>query len=187
MMALRASTLKSKAGGNDAEERLLIEAAQQDRGRFADLYERNFELVYAFVARRVRDREEAEDVTAEVFHQALASLGRFEWRGFPFAAWLFRIARNAITDRWKREQKERRAASPEGPSETTLDDIEQRASLFRLVASLPADQHRVIVMRFAEQRAIREIARELGRTEGSVKQLQFRALQNLRSRLGRKR
>ncbi len=186
-MALRASTLKSKAGGSEAEERLLIEAAQQDRSRFADLYERNFELVYAFVARRVRDREEAEDVTAEVFHQALEGLGRFEWRGFPFAAWLFRIARNAITDRWKREQKERKAVGPDDPSETTLDEVEQRANLFRLVASLPADQHRVIVMRFAEQRAIREIARELGRTEGSVKQLQFRALQNLRSRLGRTR
>src|SRR5262249_17817770 len=107
-MALRASTLKSNAGGNEAEERLLVEAAQRDRSRFADLYERNFELVYAFVARRVRNREEAEDVTAEVFHQALAGLGRFEWRGFPFAAWLFRIARNAITDRWRREQKERK-------------------------------------------------------------------------------
>jgi hypothetical protein len=80
---------------NLADERLLIEAAQQDPSRFAELYEKNFHRVYAFVARRVRDRDEAEDVTAEVFHEALRSLGRFQWRGAPFAAWLLRIAANS--------------------------------------------------------------------------------------------
>jgi len=52
--------------------------------------------VYAFIARRIRNREEAQDLTSDVFHQALANLGRFEWRGVPFAAWLFRIAANVI-------------------------------------------------------------------------------------------
>jgi RNA polymerase sigma-70 factor, ECF subfamily len=58
----------------------------------------NFERVYAFVVRRVQDRHEAEDLTAEVFEHALVNLSRFEWRGVPFAVWLFRIAANAITD-----------------------------------------------------------------------------------------
>src|SRR6266568_5895182 len=88
------------------QERLLIEAAQKDPGRFADLYENNFERVYAFIVRRVRDRHEAEDLTAEVFQHALANLPRFEWRGVPFAAWWFRIAANAIADRWQRISKE---------------------------------------------------------------------------------
>src|SRR6266478_2365161 len=74
------------------QERLLIEAAQKDPSRFAALYENNFERVYAFVVRRVRDRHEAEDLTAEVFQHALANLLRFEWRGVPFAVWLYRIA-----------------------------------------------------------------------------------------------
>ena len=87
---------------NVPDERLLIEAAQHDPSRFAELYENNFARVYAFVARRVQNREEAEDVTAEVFHQALAKLGHFEWRGIPFVAWLLRIAANALADRWQR-------------------------------------------------------------------------------------
>ena len=78
------------------DERLLIQAAQSDPSRFAELYESNFNRVYAFVARRVKDREEAQDVTADVFHQALRNLGGFQWRGVPFAAWLLRIAANAL-------------------------------------------------------------------------------------------
>ena len=87
------------------QERLMIEAAQKDPGRFAELYEANFERIYAFIVRRVQDRHEAEDLTAEVFHHALANLSRFEWRGVPFAVWLFRIAANAIADRRRKAQQ----------------------------------------------------------------------------------
>jgi len=82
----------------EANERRLIEAAQQDPIRFGALYEIHFERVYAYVARRLGNREAAEDVTSEVFHQALANLARYEWRGAPFGAWLMRIASNAIAD-----------------------------------------------------------------------------------------
>src|SRR5881296_1799872 len=92
------------------QERLLIEAAQKDPSRFAALYENNFERVYAFVVRRVRDRHEAEDLTAEVFQHALANLSRFEWRGLPFAVWLFRIAANSIADRGRRLSRQDSAA-----------------------------------------------------------------------------
>ncbi len=171
----------------EADERLLIEAAQRDPSRFAELYEKNFERVYAFIARRVRNRDEAQDLTAEVFQQALANLGRFEWRGIPFGAWLLRIAANAIADRSQRAAKER--GNPmhtdlEQVREVSLEEVEQRARLFRLVDTLPADQRRVIRLRFAEENSIREIAQELWRTEGAVKQLQFRALENLRARMG---
>src|SRR5499427_7741596 len=84
------------------QERLLIEAAQKDPTRFAELYETNFERVYAFIVRRVGDRHEAEDLTAEVFHHALENIARFEWRGVPFAVWLYRIAANAIADRGRK-------------------------------------------------------------------------------------
>src|ERR1700719_2040497 len=82
----------AKESGQEPDEQRLIEAAQKDPARFAELYEINFERVYAFIVRRVQDRIEAQDLTSDVFHQALANLGRFEWRGTPFAAWLFRIA-----------------------------------------------------------------------------------------------
>ena len=173
----------------ESEERLLIEAAQNDPSRFAELYEQNFHRVYAFVARRVRDRAEIQDLTAHVFHQALANIGKFKWRGSPFAAWLYRIASNAIADQAKRKMRE--ATDPTEPpaevsTETDLEAVDRRARLFRAVDKLPADQRRVIAMRFADEKSIREIADELGRSEGAVKQLQFRALENLRNRLNEK-
>lgn len=178
--------LRSKAHAD--AERLLIEAAQKDPARFAELYENNFDRVYAFIARRVRDRNEAEDLTSEVFHQALAGLPRFEWRGVPFAAWLFKIATNAVIDRSKRAAKEREVpadldSSAQASSKEIEVEIEQRARLYQLVDRLPVDQRRVIGMRFAEEKSIRDIANVLGRSEGAVKQLQFRALQNLRAQL----
>jgi RNA polymerase sigma-70 factor (ECF subfamily) len=178
-----------------ADERLLIEAAQRDRARFADIYEQYFELVYAYVARRVRDRATAEDLTSDVFHKALANLPRFKWTGAPFASWLFRIASNLIADRAKRKAKTSATSEdieliPQDSrkdSQSGLEDVERQAQLFRLVNGLPEDQRRVIAMRFAEDKSIKEISNELGRSEGAVKQLQFRALQNLRAKLADER
>jgi RNA polymerase sigma-70 factor, ECF subfamily len=173
---------------NQPDERLLVEAAQRDPARFAELYDCNFERVYAYVSRRLTDRAAAEDVTAEVFHQALANLGRFEWRGSPFVAWLLRIAANAIVDYWRRASREQQLADDDGPESfpvntENIEQVERRSILFRLVWTLPPDQRRVIEMRFAEEKPIREIAHEMGRTEGSIKQLQFRAIQSLRAQM----
>jgi RNA polymerase sigma-70 factor, ECF subfamily len=173
----------------ESEERLLIEAAQNDPSRFAELYEQNFHRVYAYVARRVRDRGEIQDLTAQVFHKALANLGKFKWKGSPFAAWLYRIASNAIADRAKQKMRESTDQSdPSSESSTAMDleAVERRARLFSAVDKLPEDQRRVIVMRFADEKSIHEIAEELGRSEGAVKQLQYRALENLRNRLNEK-
>jgi len=169
----------------DADERLLVEAAQRDPARFGDLYDRHFERVYAFVVRRVSDRAAAEDLTAEVFHRALAGLHSYEWRGAPFSAWLLRIAANAIVDRTKRARREAPIdhARHEPAVDADADALDRRADLFRFVDALPADQRRVIVERFVEERSIREIAGRLNRTEGAVKQLQFRALESLRTRM----
>ena len=174
-----------KERSQDAGERRLVEAAQKDPGRFAELYENNFERVYAYIARRVGNREEAQDLTAEVFHQALANFARYEWRGLPFAAWLLRIASNAIADSWKSKAREQGNPSSDEPLSHDIDteDVEQRAKLFRLVTTLPDDQRRVIEMRFAQEKSIREIAKELGRTGGAIKQLQFRGLETLRGQL----
>src|SRR6267154_201631 len=90
----------------DSDDRLLVEAAQHDPARFDELYERNFHRVYAYVVRRVGDRHQAEDLTAEVFREALAGIGKFEWRGVPFVAWLLGIASRAIADHWQRSGRE---------------------------------------------------------------------------------
>jgi RNA polymerase sigma-70 factor, ECF subfamily len=170
-------------GLSPADDRLLLEAAQKDPSRFAELYEIHFERVYAFIVRRVNDRDVAEDLTSDVFHKALANIRQFEWRGVPFVAWLFRIAANAIADRSRRAAKEVVEDPPEGSTEMNVEAIDQQSRLFKLVHQLPSDQRRVITMRFAEEKSIREIATELGRSEGAVKQLQFRALEKLRAQM----
>jgi len=168
-----------------ANERLLVEAAQKDPERFAELYDIHFDRVYVFIARRIGDRGRAEDLTSEVFHKALANLKQFEWRGVPFGAWLLRIAANAMADQGKRSGRELTFADPpEVSSEPDLQTVEDGARLFRLVNELPKDQAQVIRMRFAEEESIRAIAEKLKRSEGAVKQLQFRGLENLRARLG---
>jgi RNA polymerase sigma-70 factor (ECF subfamily) len=198
MMATRRPARKRSAKGAEKgvpaeegrEERVLVEAAQSDPLKFDALYELHFGRVYAYVAGRVRDRATAEDVTSEVFHKALANLLSYEWRGVPFAAWLLRIAANAIIDQAKRAAREfpapddpREAAAEPGLQASELRAIEHRAQLFRLVGQLPEVQKQVVYQRFVEQRSIREIAQRLGKTEGAIKQLQLRAVQNLRAQM----
>ena len=168
---------------DDHDERALIEAAQADPARFVDLYERHFHRIYAYVIRRTGSRAEAEDITSEVFERALVNLPRFEWRGVPLVAWLFRIAANAIADR--RQQIERDSGDPptDVPDESESATIERRAMVFQLVERLPDLQRQVIEMRFVDGKSIREIAAELGRSEGAVKQLQLRAIENLRAQM----
>jgi RNA polymerase sigma-70 factor, ECF subfamily len=164
-------------------ERHLIEAAQRDPSRFAELYQANLDRVYAFVARRLPCREEAEDVTAEVFHQALAGIASFEWQGIPFAAWLIGIASHLIARRWQRATNHIEVPADELETIGVLDQIDRHALLVQLVDRLPDDQRHVIRRRFVDQHSIREIAHELGRSEGAIKQLQFRAIENLRDQL----
>ena len=164
-------------------DRQLVEAAQRDRARFAELYERYFYRVYVYVVRRVPNHEEAEDVTSEVFHQALKNLDGFQWRDVPFVAWLYRIAANAITDRWKRTARQALVQDIELPEAVSMEDLERKAALFQLVEALPPVQRRVVWLRFVEQKSIRDISQELKKSEGAVKQLQLRALKQLRSQM----
>ena len=174
-----------------ADERLLIEAAQADLSKFDALYELHFDRIYFFIVSRVHDRAIAEDLTSEVFHKALTNLPAYEWRGTPFSAWLFRIASNAIADQYKRSNREQQAdessLDPPAPSNLAskeLEFVERHAFFFRLVEKLPLIQRQVVHERFIEERSIKEIAQRLKKTEGAIKQLQFRALQTLREQVG---
>ena len=169
----------------ESDERVLIEAAQSDPGRFAELYERNFHRVYAYIANRIHDRSERQDLTAHVFQQALANIGKFKWRGAPFITWLYRIASNAIADQVRKKSRElpETEVTANTSVDSDLEQVERRVRLFEAVETLPEDQRRVILLRFGEEKSIREIAAELNRSEGAVKQLQFRGLENLRARL----
>lgn len=170
-------------------ERRLIEASQRRPRRFAQLYERYFDRIYAFALTRTNDRAAAEDVTAETFRQALEHLPGFEWRGIPFSAWLFRIASNAATDHLARTARQAELVESAERQDTSWEmrviEVETRARLFKLVRRLPKDQRAVIVMRFGEEKSIRDVATAMRRSEGAVKLLQHRAMKTLRDWVGR--
>jgi len=163
------------------DEQALVEAAQADPARFLALYDRHFHRVWAYLIRRTANRAEAEDLTSEVFRRALENLRGFEWRGKPFAAWLLRIAANALAHRWEKAGRE--AGDPPDEAAGPDADLEQRAMLFQAVERLPDVQRRVIELRYVEDRSLLEVAAALGKTEGAVKQLQKRALERLRAEL----
>ena len=163
---------------------MLIEAAQADSARFVEIYERYVDRIYAFISRRTENRATAEDITSEVFEQALRTIARFEWRGVPVSAWLFRIASNALADHWRERARDAHVALPDVPDPRELEDIDRRIALHQQVEQLPDLQRQVIQMRFVEEKSIREVAAALDRSEGAVKQLQLRALENLRKSIG---
>jgi RNA polymerase sigma-70 factor, ECF subfamily len=169
------------------EERLQILAAQRDRSAFAPIYERYVDQLYAYTLTLTRDRDKAEDVTAATFAKALEELPRFEWRGVPYSAWLYRVAANLVV----REQ--RRRGWIELPAHLTMEEsdpaevAEERSrdeEIRAAVASLPPDQRRAVWLRFGGELRNAEIAEIMDRSEGAVKLLVFRGLTTLRRRFG---
>jgi RNA polymerase sigma-70 factor (ECF subfamily) len=168
-------------------ERQQILAAQRDRAAFAPLYERYVDQIHAYAYTLTRDREQAEDVTAATFAKAIEELPRFEWRGVPYSAWLYRVAGNLVTRERRRpgwiELEPHMASDSTDPSEVA-ERIDRESEIRSAVAALPADQRQAVVMRFGGELSCREIGDIMGRSEGAVKLLSFRALTTLRRRLG---
>lgn len=174
-------------------EEALIARAKREREAFGDLYDRYVAQVYQFTYRRVKDHAIAEEITAKVFLRALEQLGRFAWRGLPFGAWLIRITTNHIHDHNGQTQRQVPLAewveggadvvSSMTPVEDEYAARQTAAVLWRTVETLPLVHQQVLVLRFARDLSILDIAAALGRSEGAVKQLLFRAVKGLRQRL----
>lgn len=165
----------------------MVLAAQRDRAAFAPLYERYVDQIFAYVFTLTRDRELSEDVTAATFAKAIEELPRFEWRGVPYSAWLYRVASNLVARNKRRagwlELDSRLASDDAGPLES-IEGMERAEAVRAAVAHLPDDQRQVVVLRFAGDLRNREIAQIMDRSDGAVKLLTFRALTSLRKRLG---
>ena len=168
-------------------ERVMIEAAQRDRAAFAPLYERYVDQIFAYAHSLTRNRELAEDVTAATFAKAIEDIPRFEWRGVPYSAWLYRVAAILVA------RQARRPAWVDLDAHQPVDGlspeliVEQRARADEVraaVAGLPDDQRDAVLLRFGGDLRNREIAEIMGRSEGAVKLLTFRAITTLRKQLG---
>ncbi len=165
----------------------LIAQAQADRAAVAALYDLYVARVYAFCAVHSASREEAEDLTAHTFVQALGALPRYEERGQPFSAWLLRIAANAAANRARHPvvplHDHPGAHEAAATAQSWVAEWEQADWIEEHLAALPPDQQRVIQLRFYEDRSFASVATAMGRSEGAVKQLLRRALAALRARL----
>jgi len=175
---------------DEALDRLVLEAKGGDPGAFGRLFDEYHEPVYRFIANRVNRPSDAEDLTQLVFVKALEALPRYEVRGVPFGGWLFRLARNTIIDhaRTRHDHAELNAAADRatdeaGPDEVTLlrQDLDAVA---RALAGLTDEQRETIELRFFAGLSAREAAEAMGKQEGTVRGLQFRAIASLRRSLG---
>ena len=165
----------------------MIEAAQRDRAAFAPLYERYVDQIFAYAHTLTRNRELAEDVTASTFAKAIEDLPRFEWRGVPYSAWLYRVAANLVARQARRpawvDIESHQPVDGESP-EVIVEQRDREATVRAAVATLPDDQRQAVLLRFGGDLRNREIGEIMGRSEGAVKLLTFRAMTALRKQLG---
>jgi RNA polymerase sigma-70 factor (ECF subfamily) len=171
------------------EERLLVEAAQQDRAAFEKLYDRYFDQIYSYVYYHCGSREQAEDITAATFQRALEDLPNFRWRGVPYSAWLYRVAGNLLSrDRrrpaWLELKQDSALPSELDEPDAAWLDKEERGALHEAIRALPADQRQAVLLRFFAGMRNKEVGKVMNRSEGAVKLLVFRAVSNLRHKLG---
>ena len=168
------------------EENLVRRAKERDREAFAQLYEEYFDKIFRYVALKIGDRMEAEDITQQVFLNAIRAISSFKLKGIPFSAWLFRIAHNQVVD-YLRKKTRRPVSSIDKVSLSADDDptqtLERKLDVERLNSAtrkLTPAQQEVISLRFAGEMSIAEVAKVMGKSEGAIKALQHSAIVALR-------
>ena len=162
---------------------------RRDPDAWAEVYEEYFSRVYRYIALRVGDKTEAEDLAGQVFLKALESISSFKWRGVPISAWLFRIAHNQVIDYWRTSKAKLHSPVEEWLVGDDMDPVleaERDLDIRRVVQALgqlTQAQRDVIELRFAGGLSTSEVAKVLGKSQGAVKVLQHSALVSLRKRL----
>jgi RNA polymerase sigma-70 factor, ECF subfamily len=171
------------------EERLVEQAVRRDGAAFTALYERYVDQVYRHVFYRVGNKADTEDITEEVFVRAWKAIDRFKIKGVPFYTWLLKIARNLVIDHYRKQKKhlpledvEYAVDGGDGP-EAIVESSHERHRLREAIKKLKGERRKVILMRFIEGCSYAEIASELKKSEGAVRVIQCRALNDLRTLL----
>lgn len=169
----------------------LIARAKEEPEAFGVLYERYVARIYRYLYYRTGNPQDAEDLTARTFYRALKSLPRYQDRGLPFAAWLYRIAHNVVAN-WLRDRSRRPVValeaigggkSQEREPHEAIEKQEEQERLLRVVRSLPPERQELLILKFVEGMSNAEIGAVMGRTEGAIKSLYHRTLVALRAQL----
>ena len=180
------------------EERELVRQAQKAPDAFAELYDRYYPGIFGYVLRRTANLETAQDITSETFLKALKKLWQFRWRNVSFSSWLYKIATNEVNQHFRKagykksislEELQEQGFEPISPHDPEGELIEAQKQLKQYqdfleiqekVVRLPAKYQEVITLRFFEKKQIKEIAEILGKKEGTIKSLLYRAMEKLR-------
>lgn len=166
-------------------------AKSGDQKAFSALYERYVAPIYRYIFVRVRRREEAEDIAQAVFVKVWRAMPRFEERGSPFSAFLYKAAKNAVIDFWKRKKesflddRDEAALQIEDEGSDANRDLERRqwrARLLTAIGALSEDQQEIVLLKFIEDLSNREIAEITGKSGEAIRAIQCRALKALRTR-----
>jgi RNA polymerase sigma-70 factor (ECF subfamily) len=173
------------------DEIIARQIRKRDPEAWARIYEEFFPRIYRFIALKVRNRTEAEDLTEQVFLKALEACPSFKWRGAPISSWLFRIAHNQVIDYYRTDKSRRLLPLDESlvsdginPEKAAEINWEVRQAIIA-VSELTQAQRNVIELRFAGGLSTAEVAKVLGKRQGAVKALQHSAIAALRKKLSR--
>ena len=168
------------------EQSLVRRAQEHDQIALTQLYEENFDKIYRYIVLKIGDRAEAEDMTQQVFLNALKSISSYKYKGMPFSSWLFRIAHNQVVDYYRRKARSTTVPLDEnivsgfdnpGLATERKMEIEQMTMATK---QLTMAQQEVISLRFAGELSIAEVAKVMKKSEGAVKALQHAAIISLR-------
>ena len=172
------------------EESLVRRAQQKDTEAFAQIYEAYFDRIYRYIAMRIRNEMEAEDMTQQVFMKMLQSISSYKNTGVPFSSWIYRIAHNQVVD-LMRQQNKKATVDIEGlplpdmgmdPQQMMEQEVDVE-ELKKATCQLTASQQEVLSLRFAGELSIAQCAEIMGKSEGAIKALQHSAVLALRKAL----
>ncbi|MEK7555611.1 MAG: sigma-70 family RNA polymerase sigma factor [Patescibacteria group bacterium] len=175
----------------DGEKNIIEGAILGEASAFGLLYDHYQPRIYRFIYLKVSHREEAEDLTHQVFLGAWQNIGNYQFKGFPFSSWLYQIARNQVIDYYRTKKKNvslENIVEPEveSSSEKTIDGDLDIKKVRQAITRLSQEQQDVIIMRFIEDLSPQETAKALNKSNGAVRLIQFRAIRNLRKILNPK-
>ena len=168
------------------EEQLIIEAAKQNPEHFGPIYDKYYKQIFGYVYQRMDCKDTAFDVTAQVFLKALTNLNRYEFKGVPFASWLFRIAHSEVMQLFRDRKNTRSINADVGDMKNIYEEVQEPffeeylPALQKIIKQLPEEDLQMIELRFFEHRPFKEIAEILEITENNAKVRMYRILERLK-------
>ena len=171
-------------------EKELVSQAKNNAHAFGLLYDEYYSQTYSYVLKRTASVNTALDITSEIFLNALKNIGKFQWRGIPFSAWLYRIAAHEISNYYRANGHRQISLDelvdfdiPDEEQAEAQTKLEQQAdflAVHSVVVRLPLKYREVVMMRYFDDLRLNEIAQRLGKSEGTIKSLLHRGLEKLK-------